>query len=233
MAYIRSKQTAPPVLEIEKHKVQGTLFELDVKIEDFPRPIPIQSLHWFLGGVIERDGVYYNKEVMLKFEEKMRKLEEFRRSELYTKYHRLYDRSCGIYHKIQNRNACLENSRSHLLRLEEAASPMRRKKDKEVELRAAAARNAEETRKVAVTVRRELKRQSWCPYCGDYLGSIPHVDHIYPVSKGGRSVPKNSVFVCPQCNMNKTNLTLTMFIQKFSLDRDVIEERLKQLHKDF
>lgn len=127
----------------------------------------------------------------------------------------------------------LERKRLWLSKLEEAAARKRRKKDTLIELRAAAASNATETRYVGSAVKRRLIRQPWCPYCGGPLGSDPHADHIYPVSKGGRSVPKNMVYVCAQCNSKKKNMTLTGFIRKFSLDRTAIEDRLEQLHKEF
>lgn len=134
---------------------------------------------------------------------------------------------------IQSWEGSLERARSWLSKLEEAVSRKRRKKDSLIELRAAAALNAIETRQAGATVRRRLTRQPWCPYCGGPLGSDPHADHIYPVSKGGRSVPKNMVYVCAQCNSTKKNLTLTGFVRKFSLDRAAIEGRLEQLNKEF
>jgi 5-methylcytosine-specific restriction endonuclease McrA len=135
--------------------------------------------------------------------------------------------------EIQRSEDELKKVRLRLSRLERAVSRKRKYKDSLIEVRAAAASNAKETREVGTTVRRGLTPQPWCPYCGGALGPDPHADHIYPVSKGGRSAPKNMVYACAKCNIMKTNLTLTNFIQKFSLDRDVIEERLKQLHKDF
>jgi len=133
---------------------------------------------------------------------------------------------------IQSWEASYEKARSWLSKLEEAVSRRRRKKDSLIELRAAVALSALETRHVGATVRRRLNRQPWCPYCGNPLGSDPHADHIYPVSKGGRSVPKNMVYVCAQCNSMKRNLTLAGFIRKFSLDRIAIEARLEQLNKE-
>ena len=115
----------------------------------------------------------------------------------------------------------------------EAISQERKKKEKHDELRAAAAANVKETRDLGANVRRGLAKNHSCPYCGGSNGSDSHADHIYPVSKGGRSVPKNMVFVCAKCNIMKTNLTLTAFIKKYTLDRDAIEERLSKLHKDF
>jgi 5-methylcytosine-specific restriction endonuclease McrA len=60
-----------------------------------------------------------------------------------------------------------------------------------------------------------------------------HVDHIYPISKGGHSVETNMVKVCGDCNLKKGSLTLREFIAKYKLDRDAIERRLDELGKKF
>jgi 5-methylcytosine-specific restriction endonuclease McrA len=83
------------------------------------------------------------------------------------------------------------------------------------------------------TVKRRLKKNDQCPYCGEMILDSGHVDHIYPVSKGGHSTSKNMVRVCIDCNLKKSNLTLTMFIKKYLLDRHEIEERLTELKKEF
>lgn len=129
--------------------------------------------------------------------------------------------------------ASVERAQSWLAKLEEAVVQKQRKKDSLIELRAAAAANSLENRKVGESVRRRLSRQPWCPYCGGPLRPDSHADHIYPVSKGGRSVPKNMVYVCSECNGLKRNLTLTGFIRKYGLDRVAIENRLELLGKEF
>jgi len=125
-----------------------------------------------------------------------------------------------------------DSARSWASKFEEAIERKQRKKDSLVELRAAAA-NSNETRKVGSSVKRNLTRQPWCPYCGGPLDSNPHADHIYPVSKGGRSVPRNMVYVCSECNARKRNLTLHGFMRKYALDRVAIEVRLEELGKEY
>lgn len=127
----------------------------------------------------------------------------------------------------------VERARSWQLKLVEAVGRKRRKKEALIELRAAAASNSTESRKIASTVKRKLIRQPWCPYCGGDLGTNPHADHIYPVCKGGRSVPRNMVYVCSDCNTLKLDLTLSGFILKYGLDRSAVECRLKELGKEF
>jgi hypothetical protein len=89
------------------------------------------------------------------------------------------------------------------------------------------------SRDLADTVKKHLHKTERCPYCGECLGAQPHADHIYPQSKGGLSVAANMVYVCVTCNSKKADLTLTVFIERFSLDRAFIEERLRELGKEF
>lgn len=138
-----------------------------------------------------------------------------------------------LVRSIESYEGSLERARSWLSKIQEAVSRKLRKRDAFIELRAAAAATANAARQVGVTVKRKLPRQPWCPYCGGPLGTDPHADHIYPISKGGRSVPRNMVYVCAGCNSMKKNLTLAGFIRKYSLDRTAIERRLEELHKEF
>lgn len=106
------------------------------------------------------------------------------------------------------------------------------------DLRAQAAQNAEATRKLAQAEKRKIHRQlsvlKVCPYCGKKLSeNDTHLDHIYPVSKGGQSRPKNLVFVCSLCNQKKRDHTLRVFIKANGLDEAQVHERLELLSKDF
>ena len=114
----------------------------------------------------------------------------------------------------------------------------REEKQKILDLKARIAANEKEVRNQANQFRRDLHRQleivRVCPYCGGVLSaSNAHLDHIYPVSKGGRSLPNNLVFVCEQCNLNKSDLTLRTFLATFSLAESLVYERLERLRKDF
>ncbi len=136
-------------------------------------------------------------------------------------------------HNVPAFKKSLESTHILVTKLKEAIARKRRKKETELELRAAAAANQTQTRTVGSSIKRKLIKQPWCPYCGNTLGSDPHADHIYPVSKGGRSVPRNMVYVCATCNGMKRDLTLTGFMRKYGLDRATIEARLEQLGKEF
>ncbi|MET2871814.1 HNH endonuclease signature motif containing protein [Exiguobacterium profundum] len=43
-----------------------------------------------------------------------------------------------------------------------------------------------------------------CSHCGLTEGKF-HVDHIIPLSKGGRDEPENFQVLCTQCNLKKSN----------------------------
>lgn len=43
-----------------------------------------------------------------------------------------------------------------------------------------------------------------CQYCGRGKGEVPlHIDHVFPVSKGGTSAIENLVTACRDCNIGK------------------------------
>lgn len=46
-----------------------------------------------------------------------------------------------------------------------------------------------------------------CQICGKYMPDEVglHIDHIIPVSKGGKTVPSNLQVLCSKCNGNKSN----------------------------
>jgi len=48
-----------------------------------------------------------------------------------------------------------------------------------------------------------------CVYCGQHGNTI---DHVVPLSKGGRSTFKNCVCACMKCNLGKGNLSLEEYL---------------------
>ena len=53
-----------------------------------------------------------------------------------------------------------------------------------------------------------LKRDNFrCQICGATAatGAKLHVDHIIPVSKGGRTLPDNLRVLCDRCNLGKSD----------------------------
>lgn len=100
-------------------------------------------------------------------------------------------------------------------------------------LEAVEARVLQRERDLAAKLRLTFTPTDDCPYCGGPLGNDPRLDHIYPVAKGGLSVSTNLVFVCLQCNQQKSDMTLAAFLRGYNLDRATVEERLANLGKDF
>lgn len=58
-------------------------------------------------------------------------------------------------------------------------------------------------------LRRQITRRDnyTCKICGKYMpdGVGLHIDHIKPVSKGGKTVPSNLQVLCSKCNGSKSN----------------------------
>jgi 5-methylcytosine-specific restriction endonuclease McrA len=100
-------------------------------------------------------------------------------------------------------------------------------------LEAVEARVIKKERELATKLRLTFKPTDKCLYCDNPLGINPHLDHIYPVSKGGLSVSTNLIFVCLQCNQRKSDKTLAAFLNSYNLDRQAVEARLRQLGKEF
>lgn len=108
----------------------------------------------------------------------------------------------------------------------------KKKIQKEEEIKGLANQTKEKNRQLGVTIKSKIELSKYCPYCGDLIID-PHVDHIYPVSKGGLSTTKNMVMVCSSCNFKKRDLTLNQFIKKFDYDREFIEGNLDDLKKSY
>jgi 5-methylcytosine-specific restriction endonuclease McrA len=89
------------------------------------------------------------------------------------------------------------------------------------------------SRKIARSVKTKLPTNPTCPYCGKEIGKMAHADHIYPISKGGRSTISNMVYICNTCNIKKSDMTLREFILEYKLNRDMIERNLESLGKSF
>ena len=124
-----------------------------------------------------------------------------------------------------------------LLRIQKHISQKRKREIKKKMDRAIIAAYKNKTRRLAGQIKSELRKQMKidprCPYCGKGMCHDPHCDHIYPISKGGLSTPQNMVYICADCNFKKTDFTLSQFINKYGLSRLEIEQRLEKLGKDY
>lgn len=112
-----------------------------------------------------------------------------------------------------------------------------RKKAKKRERNARLASYDKKSRDIGSSIVKEIRSEAEetfiCPYCNQNSNKDDsHVDHIYPVSKGGLTVKTNMVLVCDSCNLNKRDLTLYGFARKFDLDLDDIITKLEKLGKN-
>jgi 5-methylcytosine-specific restriction endonuclease McrA len=70
---------------------------------------------------------------------------------------------------------------------------------------------------IAEDVWQMAEDQDWlCAYCESPLFGDFHVDHMVPLSKGGRHHWSNLAIACPGCNMNKRTKTAEEFMSKRS-----------------
>jgi 5-methylcytosine-specific restriction enzyme A len=78
---------------------------------------------------------------------------------------------------------------------------------------------------------RKLRQSQWwqqkihlgfCHYCGgNFSAAALTMDHIVPISRGGKSTRGNLVPACKSCNSNKKYYTPAEIILKEKLDQDV------------
>lgn len=82
-------------------------------------------------------------------------------------------------------------------------------------------------RKRVTSLKSIVKKTKDCPYCGADLGAEPHLDHIYPVTKGGLSIVENLIWCCSTCNGLKSDKGLMQFLKEQGLP---MEQTLTRLH---
>jgi len=210
----------------EQRIVEAENLRFTKKLEELRNEVSKKDDRWFISQVF---GLGMSKEVA----HLERMIEE-----TYEEWSRRIEELGG------NRNWSFEK---HIIRNQESRNRLeayakkveyyiRRRVDTEdawIDLRNRAATNSVQIREVAGIVKERIGEQDYCPYCGGDLGESPHADHIYPVSKGGRSTVKNMVYVCASCNMAKLDMTLSTFIRAHNLNREEIEARLTRLGKEF
>lgn len=52
-----------------------------------------------------------------------------------------------------------------------------------------------------------------CFYCGDSISEDSHIDHIIPLSRGGKDHAFNTMRICKKCNMEKKDKTPWEYIE--------------------
>jgi len=69
-----------------------------------------------------------------------------------------------------------------------------------------------------------------CQYCGAHPpNALLEIDHIVPVSKGGKSEPENYVTACEGCNRGKSSASLSEIPMSLAERAAKIAEKEKQL----
>lgn len=126
----------------------------------------------------------------------------------------------------------INNCKTRIIKYQKELDRRTKTTDELEELRGVVAQVRNKSRQEANKIKPKLVQNNNCPYCSIVLVEI-HVDHIYPISRGGLSVPKNMVAVCASCNMKKKDKTLTQFIKRYNLDRILIESNLDILDKEY
>lgn len=96
---------------------------------------------------------------------------------------------------------------------------------------AKAAAADKKTRNRAASIRQIVEKTNDCPYCGRELDGDPHLDHIYPVSKGGLSIVENLVWCCFRCNNQKSDKGLIQFLVENDMSIEHALGRLQKLGK--
>lgn len=107
-----------------------------------------------------------------------------------------------------------------------------KKKEKDARLAAHEGTSRTQGESIVKKIKRQTSYPFECPYCMDLTSKDHgHVDHINPISNGGRSEEKNMILVCSDCNLSKSALSLRRFAITRGLDFEEICERLEQSGK--
>lgn len=82
----------------------------------------------------------------------------------------------------------------------------------------------------------ELKGRNICSYCGQEFNTDDMtVDHLYPFSLGGPTIPENLVPTCKKCNQTKSYLTAEEYF-KFKMlpinERENFKKQMKNEHEE-
>ena len=217
----------------EENRLRDELEQLELEereVSAYPRPL----LKILLGQVSLSEQKQREQECDRLYEERMT-LE----GELHARYgdgsyyHLAVRRLSGLQEHIQALERAMVLARK-ALRTKEIKAAAKNKQKRRYNAKAAlAAAHLSKTRDFAETIKRQLSVPDMCPYCQQPIKDNRHADHIYPVSRGGLSVPENMVNICSACNSKKGDMTLRAFIKKYKLDSKRIEQVLESLGKSF
>jgi hypothetical protein len=205
--------------------------ELADKIHSLKR----DSNNWENGKGIF-NGMFADKVLSRKTEEMIASLEIEKSSVgiMFEQHKKELDRQLELLNFRKIRHNVLDALSKRIKNFEYAKAQKESKPRQLEELKARAAVNESDIRKIAESVKDKLFISDVCPYCGLTMSAGNfHADHIYPVSKGGQSRVSNMVLCCSECNLKKKALTVREFALKYRMDRAEIERRLEMQNKTF
>lgn len=160
---------------------------------------------WISGAIIHKPDTFQAKVRFLQYGEA--------RETVYS-----FDKIVEYNNQYDELKASLEGKRQHQRELEEKERQRAEQERKEAARQKAAQETAEARRKEAIRQERSklsaslrydvLKRDNFrCTICGRSAsdGVTLHVDHIKPVSKGGKTEMSNLRTLCDYCNLGKSD----------------------------
>ena len=128
------------------------------------------------------------------------------RSEERRKYDKEYNTKNRDYRLRAARNRYYANRESHL---KECAEWVRKNPEKSRAIKKSYKYRRRAKEKQGVSGKElnnwESEQIKACYWCGVKCPNNYHVDHYYPLTKGGKHELDNLVIACPSCNMTKSN----------------------------
>lgn len=134
-------------------------------------------------------------------------------------------------HRLTRMGARLDQIRETARRLNAELSRESAHMAKHAVAYAKAAAHDRRSRSLVRTIASMIHATPWCPYCGAATMEDAVIDHIYPVSLGGLSIPENLVVCCAQCNGRKSDRPLLVFLEASGFSVDDVVRRLRALGK--
>lgn len=180
--------------------------------------------HFILGRKLNSSAQKAHDEIQIPLEKEKKKLE--------IKYQWTEYKLNDINSEVRYLKFRIKDIDKKIFYIKKDIESAKRRKEKEERILGLAAQASKKTRQRAKSIKNSMSKSNACPYC-DNLIEREHIDHIYPVAKGGLSTTKNMVSVCAECNLKKRDLTLNEFIRKFDLNRERIESNLDSLDKTY